>query len=76
MQTYTPANSIYIYIYNDAPVTNLLSILFFLIEVLSRAHAKGWEGVDLNDFQSGAFIGRFPSDDVVISTAMKGLRLD
>ena len=36
MHTYTPANSIF-----DGPITNLLSILCILIEVLSRAHAKG-----------------------------------
>ena len=34
--TYTPADSIF-----DGPVTNLLSILCILIEVLSRAHAEG-----------------------------------
>ena len=36
MLTYTPANSII-----DGPVTNLLSVLCFVIEVLSRAHATG-----------------------------------
>ena len=34
--TYTPANSIF-----DGPITNLLSILCILIEILSRAHTKG-----------------------------------
>ena len=38
-----PANSVF-----DGPVTNLLSVLCILIEVLSRAHEKGegvWGGV-------------------------------
>ena len=32
--------------------------------------------MDLNHFKSGAFIGRFPSDGMVISTAVKGLMLE
>ena len=36
MHTYTPPNMIF-----DGPVTNLLSILSILIEILLRAHAKG-----------------------------------
>ena len=36
MHTYTPPDSIF-----DGPVTNLLSILCILIEILSRAHPKG-----------------------------------
>ena len=39
MLIYTPANSIF-----DGPVTNLLSIQCILIDVLSRAHAKGGGG--------------------------------
>ena len=39
MYTYTPANSIF-----DSPITNLLSILKILVEILSRAHAKGGGG--------------------------------
>ena len=65
MHTCTPANSIF-----DGPVTNLLSILFTLIEVLSRAHAKGKNG--FNDFSPGAFIGRFQRDSAE-SITVKGL---
>ena len=36
VHTYTPANSIF-----DGPITNLLSTLCILIEILSRAQAKG-----------------------------------
>ena len=57
MHTYTPPNSIF-----DGPITNLLSVLCILIEILPRAHAKG--GKKLNDFKFGTFIGRFPSDGV------------
>ena len=39
MLTYMPANSVF-----DGPVTNLLSVLCILIEVLSRAHEKGEVG--------------------------------
>ena len=37
MHAYMPANSI-----DDGRITDLLSILCILIEVLSCAHAKGW----------------------------------
>ena len=37
MHTYKLANSIF-----DGPITNLLSTLCILIEVLLRAHEKGW----------------------------------
>ena len=65
MLTYTPANSIF-----DGPVTNLLSVLYILIEVLSFAHAKGKKV--LNDFKFGIFMGHFPNDDAT-SMAVKGL---
>ena len=39
MHTYKLANSVF-----DGPITNLLSVLCILIEVLSRAHAKGGGG--------------------------------
>ena len=60
-----PANSIL-----DGPITTLLSILFLLVEVLSRAQVK--RGESLNDFKSDTFIGRFLSDSAA-STAVKGL---
>ena len=63
MLTYTPANMIF-----GGPITNVLSVLCILIEVLSRAHDK----VVLNDFGFCTFIGRFPSDGAT-STAAKGL---
>ena len=65
MHTYTPANSIF-----DRPITNLLSILCILAEVLSRAQAK--RGKSLNHFKRGTSIGRFSSDSAA-STAMNGL---
>ena len=65
MHLYTSANSI-----SDGPMTNLLSTLCILAEVLSRAHAKGGKG--LNDFKFGTFIGRFQSD-CKASMAVKGL---
>ena len=43
----------------DGPITDLLSILCILIEVLSNPHAKG---KSLNDFKFGTFIGRFLSE--------------
>ena len=55
----------------DDSVTNLLSTLCILIEVLSRAHAKGEKS--LNDFKFGTFIGRFSSDGTP-SMAVKGLK--
>ena len=65
MRIYTPANSIF-----DGPVTNLFSVLRILIEILSRARAKG--GNRLNDFQFGTFTGHFPTD-AAASMAGKGL---
>ena len=44
----------------DGPIKNLLSILRVLIEILSRALAKGNKG--LHDFKFETFIGRFKSD--------------
>ena len=67
MHTCMPANSVF-----DGPVTNLLSILCILAEVLSRAHAK--RGNSRNDFYSGTSIGHFSSDGAA-STAAKGLRV-
>ena len=55
MHTYASSNSIF-----DGPVTNVLSVLCILIEILSRAHAKGQKS--RNDFRRGAPFGRFPSD--------------
>ena len=53
----------------DGLITNLLSTLCILIEVLSRAHAK--EG-SLNDLKSGTSTNCFLSDGAA-STAVKGL---
>ena len=39
MHTYTPADRVF-----DGPVTNLLSVLCILIEVLSHAHVGGGGG--------------------------------
>ena len=66
MDTYTPANSIF-----DGPITNLLSILCILVEVLSRAHVKSenW----FNDFKFGTSVGHFSSNGAA-STAVKGLK--
>ena len=61
-----PANSIF-----DGAITNLLSIPFILIEVLSRAHAKRRKG--LINFKFGTVIDRFPSDGAA-SRAVKGLK--
>ena len=65
MRTFTPENSIF-----DGRITDLLSILPILIEIVSRAHAEGEKS--LNNFKFGTFIGCFPSDDVA-SMALKGL---
>ena len=68
MHTYTPANGIF-----DGPVTNLLSIVCILIEVLSRADAKRGERLNkLMISKFGTSIGRFSSDGAA-STAVKGL---
>ena len=77
MPTYTPVNSIF-----DGPMTNLLSILCVLIEIVSRAHAK--EKKDINTFTFGAssffflfffsfssFLCRFQSDGAA-RMAVKG----
>ena len=47
-------------------------MLCIFVEILSRAHAKGW--CDLNYFKFGTFIGRFPNDGAA-STAVKRLIL-
>jgi len=46
--------------YFEGSVTNLLSVLCFLIEIFSRAHAKGQK--DLIDFKFFIVVGRFSSD--------------
>ena len=58
----------------DGPITNLLSILCILIEVLSRAHAKEEKinKISLNIFKFGICIGCFSGDNVTSMTA-KGL---
>ena len=66
MHTYTPANSIV-----DGPITTLLSMLYILVEVLLRAHAKS--GKCLNDFKFGTSIGPHFSSDGTASMAVKGL---
>ena len=66
VHTDTPANSIF-----DGPITTLLLILCILVEVLSRAQAKGGEVLILSNF--GTSIGCFSSDGAA-STAVKGLR--
>ena len=69
MNTYKLANSIF-----GGPVTNLLSVLCILIELLSRCHVKrGGGGGSFNDFKFGNFTGRFPSD-CAASMAVKELR--
>ena len=59
MHTYVPPNSIF-----NGPITNLLSVLCIVIEILSRAQTKGAE----------TFIGRLPSDGVA-SIGVKGLKI-
>ena len=66
MHPYTPENSI-----SDGPVTNRLSTLCILLEVLSPTHAK--EGKSHTDFRFGIFDGRSLSDTLA-SMAVKGLR--
>ena len=66
VNTYIPADSIF-----DGPVTNLLSTLCILTEILSPAHAKGEKS--LNDFKFGTFTGRFSSDGTP-GMAVKGLK--
>ena len=67
MHSYTPAKSIL-----DGPITNLLSILCILTEILSLTHAKGGKKRGHNDFKFGTLIGRFLSDGAA-SIAAKGL---
>ena len=68
MPIYTPPpNSIF-----DGPVTNLLSILCTLIEILSRAQTKGAKKRSLNGFKFATSIGLFPHDGAA-SMAVKGL---
>ena len=62
----TLANSIF-----DVLITNLLPVLWILIEILSPDHVKWGQG--LNDFKFGTFLGRFWSDGAA-SMAVKGLR--
>ena len=64
MRRYMPANIVF-----DGPITNLLSILCILLEVLSHAHAKLGGG---NNLKFGTFIVRFPRDHAA-SMAVKGL---
>ena len=47
-----PENSI-----SDGPITNLLSILCILVEILLCTHTKGQKSH--NDFRFGTFIGHF-----------------
>ena len=65
MHTYSPANSIF-----DGLVTDLLSVLCILIEVLSHARVKGKKG--LHDFKFGIFTGCFLSDSTG-TMAVQGL---
>ena len=65
MHAYTPANNTF-----DGPITNLLSMLCILVEILSPAQAKREKS--LNDFKFGNSVDRFPSDSAG-STAVKGL---
>ena len=68
MHAYTSQNSVF-----DSPVTNLLSVLTVLIEVLSCAHGGGGGGGGggLNDFKFGTSVGHFLNDSA--SMAVKGL---
>ena len=66
MHTHTPPNSI-----SDDPVTNLLSLLCILIEILSRADVKGAKKA-LMVSNLAFFIGRFQTDPAA-SMAVKGL---
>ena len=64
MHTYTPSNSKF-----DGPITNLLSVLCIVIEILSHAHQMGEES--LRDFKFGTFWS-FSSDSAAV-IAVKGL---
>ena len=67
MHTQKPANSTF-----HCPIKkNLISVLCFLIEILSRVHAKGvCGGLMITSLTS---IGRFPNDGAAMM-AVKGLR--
>ena len=54
------------------PITNLLSVLCVLIEILSCAHTKGGKKGH-SDLKFGTFIGRFQSDGAA-SMEVKGLK--
>ena len=72
MYAYMPADNIF-----DGPITNLLSILNILIEILSCTHAKRSKSFNVFlfcFFKFGTFIGRFPSDGAACM-AVKGLIL-
>ena len=56
---------------SNGPITNLLSVLCVLTEVLSLAHAK--RGESPNGFRFGTFIARSQTDGAA-STAVKGLK--
>ena len=55
----------------DGPITNLLSILSILIEILFMYSREGVKK-GFNVFKFGTFIGRFPSDGTA-GVAVKGL---
>ena len=65
MHTYTHPNCMF-----DGPVTNLLSILSVLIEILSRAHAVGEEALIVSYLALLLVVFRVPARQ---SMAAKGL---
>ena len=67
MHTFTTVDSVF-----DRPLTNLLLILCVLVE-RSPFTCSCVEGGSLNDFRLGISVGRFSSDGVAASTAVKGL---
>ena len=66
VRAYMPTESIF-----DGPITNLLSVLSSLIEILFMYSREGVKK-SYNVFKFGTFIGRFPSDSAA-SMAVKGL---
>ena len=66
MHAYMPEN----FIFYMGPITDLLSVLSALIDVILSVHAKGQNS--LNDLKCGTFTGRFPIDGAT-SMAGKGL---
>ena len=66
MHIYTLANNIF-----DDLITNLLSVVWILIEILSRDHVKGKKY--LNNLKFGTFIGGFWSDSAA-NMAVKVLK--